>query len=201
MNLASLAGLGQGKAAQGQSGEGAYVNLATGNLVLQDRDDRLMGPGASVELVRTYNSQGQIQDDNADNWWINGYRRIASLTGTANSAGSTVQRIDADGSTLTYTYDSNSGLYKPNAGSGKYDTLAYDGASGLWTWTEAATQRTESYETSGSFWRLRSSSDTNGNSTTYSYANGLLASVTDSTGETVEFTYDGNLLTQERVRQ
>lgn len=201
LTLASLAGLGKNNATMGQGSEAAYVNIANGNLVLQDRDDRLTGSGAVLEVVRTYNSQGLIHDDNADNWWINGYRRIANLTGTANNDGSTVQRLDADGSALTYRYDAASGIYLPDAASGRHDMLTYDQVAGQWTWTEAATQRTETYEANASGWRLRSAADANGNTLTYSYANGLLSSIVDGAGEAVEFVYDGNQLMQERVRQ
>ena len=55
LSLGSLRTLGQqgvfGSAAQGRSGEQAYVNVATGNLVLQHRDELLSGRGLDIERV------------------------------------------------------------------------------------------------------------------------------------------------------
>ena len=73
LELTSLAVLGRqqgawGTAAQGRSGEQVYVNAATGNLVVQRRDAVLAGIGPDAGALRTYNSLGQLNDDNADNW-------------------------------------------------------------------------------------------------------------------------------------
>ncbi|MFZ6872324.1 hypothetical protein ACO0LF_09690, partial [Undibacterium sp. Di27W] len=92
LNLTSSSNLGQrgnlGSASQGKTGEQSIVNIATGNLVLQDKDGFLASRGNDLSVIRTYNSQGVIKDDNSDAWWINGYRRIVNLTGTLNQAGS-----------------------------------------------------------------------------------------------------------------
>lgn len=57
VSLTSLATLGQhgvlGQATQGRSGEQVYVNIANGNLVLQDRDDFLAEPGLNEVALRT----------------------------------------------------------------------------------------------------------------------------------------------------
>src|SRR6266511_3102537 len=81
-----------GPAPQGGSGERVYVNAASGNLVLQRQDEVLLGTGADVSLLRTYNSQGLLNDDNGDNWRLGVYKRVYNLTGTVNTAGSTVDR-------------------------------------------------------------------------------------------------------------
>jgi len=48
-SLAVLGGRGAlGKAVQGRSGEGVYVDASSGNLVVQRRDDVLMGPGLGI---------------------------------------------------------------------------------------------------------------------------------------------------------
>ncbi|SFG89242.1 hypothetical protein SAMN05518865_12198, partial [Duganella sp. CF458] len=67
LNLVSASTLGggvAGNATLGNSGEKAYVNTATGNLVLQDRDDLLAGQGFDIATVRTYNSQGTLDAAN-----------------------------------------------------------------------------------------------------------------------------------------
>uniref|UniRef100_UPI00067DCEE4 hypothetical protein n=1 Tax=Herbaspirillum autotrophicum TaxID=180195 RepID=UPI00067DCEE4 len=79
LNLSSLSTLGLrgvfGDAGLGRGGEQAYVNIATGNLVLQDRDGLLLSRGADIAALRTYNSQGQFTDDNGDNWSNGVYRQ------------------------------------------------------------------------------------------------------------------------------
>src|SRR5262245_50385941 len=77
---------GLGQALQGRAAERVYVNAATGNLVVRRTDETLLGRGPDVGLLRTYNSQGLLNDDNGDNWRLGVYRRVYNLTGTANAA-------------------------------------------------------------------------------------------------------------------
>lgn len=111
----SSLGLGQkgqiGNAAFGQGGEQLYVNAANGNLVIRDRDELLLGQGIASELYRAYNSQGQLQ---GDNWRPGVSRTVDGLTGTLNTAGSTITRTDWDGSTVVYAYDTAQGAYVAN---------------------------------------------------------------------------------------
>ena len=65
-----------GNAAMGRSNEQLTVNAATGNLVVQHRDAFVVGIGADVDLLRTYNSQGVWDGDNSDSWRMGYYRRI-----------------------------------------------------------------------------------------------------------------------------
>jgi hypothetical protein len=44
---------GLGLASQGRAGERVYVNAATGNLVVQGRDELVLGRGPDVSLLRT----------------------------------------------------------------------------------------------------------------------------------------------------
>src|SRR5689334_1229481 len=135
-----------GQASQGRAGERVYVNAATGNLVVQNQDEFVLGRGPDLALLRTYNSQGQFQDDNADNWRLGFYRKVYNLTGTVNTAGSTITRVAEDGSESVYTYDTTLAKYVSHDGSGSYDTLAYDGSSQTWTWTDGNTRLSERYD-------------------------------------------------------
>ncbi|MBQ4853032.1 hypothetical protein [Pseudoalteromonas sp. MMG012] len=47
-----------GKAALGQASEQFFVNAATGNLVIQGKDEQVKGLGLGLGIVRTYNSEG-----------------------------------------------------------------------------------------------------------------------------------------------
>src|SRR6266511_726589 len=107
-----------GQANQGRAGEGVYVNAATGNLVVQNRDEVIIGRGPDLSLVRTYNSQGLLNDDNGDNWRLGVYRKVYNRTGTVNTTGSTVTRVAEDGSESIYTYDASLGKYVCHDGSG-----------------------------------------------------------------------------------
>lgn len=51
-----------GVASLGQAGLNSYVNGATGNLMLNDRDEILAGRGIDIIAERTYNSMGEWDD-------------------------------------------------------------------------------------------------------------------------------------------
>ena len=92
-----------GQAEVGRAREFVGVNATSGNLVLQNRDEFLIGTGNDVDLLRTYNSLGAWDGDNADNWRIGYYRRVAGLVGVVNTAGSSIKRMDADGFESTFS--------------------------------------------------------------------------------------------------
>src|SRR5437762_7646127 len=91
-----------GSSTLGRGGEQVLLNARTGNLVVNQQDEFLVGLGLDASVARTYNSQGDLSDDNGDNWRQSTDRRVANLTGTLNTAGSTVQRVGADGAVITY---------------------------------------------------------------------------------------------------
>ncbi|QJD99468.1 LysM peptidoglycan-binding domain-containing protein [Massilia forsythiae] len=180
-----------GNALQGQNGESVYVNASTGNLVIQHQDDFLASVGIDIAVGRTYNSQGKLDDDNGDNWKLGLSRQVTGLTGTANAAGSTVERVDGDGTRYKFTYDSSRSMYVSTDGGNAFDTLSYDAATKVWTWQSGSTDLSETYDGANGG-RLASMLDLDGNRLTFNYqANGLLASVTDATGAGTFFTYAG----------
>ena len=203
LSLSSLAVLGQkgqsGTAGQGRSGEQAYVNVATGNLVLQDRDDVLVGRGITVNTVRTYNSQGVLNDaSNSSNWNVGAFGQSVVPSGTIATAGSTLTRTDRDGARAVYTWDAIRNLYVSATGAGAFNTIAYDGNTSSFTWTDGTSGVSERYQATGAG-RLLSASDASGNTISYAYnANGTVQSVTDANGEVTFYDYDGTNLTQIR---
>ncbi|WP_211473823.1 LysM peptidoglycan-binding domain-containing protein [Collimonas humicola] len=203
VSLTSLNTLGQrgalGAATQGRNGELTYVNVFSGNLVLQDRDDLLVNHGIDITALRTYNSQGKFSDDNGDNWSNGVYKQQLRLSGVLLAAGSSIIRTGRDGSESTYLYDAGRQLYVSTNGGGAYDTIAVDAGHNQLVWTSGSTGRKEAYDGAGTG-RLLSSTDSNGNTITYNYgANGLLSSVADAAGEATYYDYSGTNLSQIRT--
>ena len=163
-----------GNANIGQGGSRAYVNGATGNLVIQRQDEILIGLGLDVGILRTYNSQGQIDGDNNDGWRIGVYKKVV-LIGTVNTVGSSVTRTDGDGNTRIYSYDAASGNYLNKDGGGAYDTLNYN--AGTWTHTDGNSRSTETYNSAG---QLTQSHDVDGNSVSYTYNGSLITQIFDA---------------------
>ncbi|WP_155520906.1 LysM peptidoglycan-binding domain-containing protein [Ralstonia solanacearum] len=198
LNLGSLPVLGNnghiGTPTQGRNGERAYVNVSTGGLVLQDRDALLAGVGSSSAAVRTYNSQGQFDPNNAGGWREAPYKSIAS------GASGTLVRTDVDGSTNIYSWDATRQRYVAATAAGSaLDTISVSGtgASAVYTWTDGATGATETYQGFGNG-LLLSSTDLSGNTLTYTYdANNRLIGTTNADGESINYTYspDGLLTT------
>jgi YD repeat-containing protein len=194
-SFTSLGGQGAGGvAAQGRNGERAYVNVASGNLVLQDVDDRLVGHGLAVTALRTYNSQGQYSDDNGDNWTAGIVGKQIVGNGPLNKSGSTVVRTEQDGGQQLFTFDAARGEYVNTDGGGAYDTVLFDKGGKRFIWTDGTSGATEEYESNG-LRRLLSATDPSGNTLTYTYygpGSGmphLLARIDDASGETTWFDY------------
>ena len=190
VSLTSLATLGNqgtiGKAAHGNTGEQVYVNVSSGNLVVQDRDDQLLGRGLDAFALRTYNSRGAFDDDNGDNWSSGFYTRNLVVAGTPNAAGSTVTRIAQDGASASYAWDAASQSYRTTAGAGAYDTITF--AAGVFTWTDGDTGMQESYRQSDG--KLTATSDGKGNQVAFDYnAAGRIAKVTTATGDFLTYEY------------
>ena len=106
-------GLGlNGQPGLGQSGASQYVNVATGNLILQGQDERLVEQRFLAGVLRTYNSLGSTGDLGSAGGWLLGLdRKLGPVTGTLNTAGSTITRTGSDGEEETFTYDVTRGLY------------------------------------------------------------------------------------------
>ncbi|AKU20338.1 DUF4214 domain-containing protein [Massilia sp. NR 4-1] len=198
---ATLGQRGQFGAAQlGRNGDNVYVNAATGNLVLQHQDEFLAAAGLGQSLIRTYNSQGQFNDDNGGNWRLSLSRSVGNLTGTLNAEKSTVSRVGGDGAITVFTYDRSTQTYRSSDGAGAYDSLSYDSAKAQWAWTSGSTRVTEIYDANNGG-RLVGSRDLDGNSLNYAYnANGLLSQIDDSSGGSTVLKYSGNNLGEIETR-
>jgi len=200
LSNSSLATLGQrasqGNAPQGRSGEQIFVNIATGNLVIASNDDQLVAHGGGFQAVRTYNSQGVLNDDNADNWGSGFYRRQLVITGQAGQADSSITRLERDGGSALFTWDAASGTYLSTDGGGAYNRIELAGSG--YILTDGATQNREYYGADTG--RLDKSVDASGNTTSYSYdANDNIVKLVNPSGESIHYDYTDNRLTRIRV--
>ncbi|MGM9486050.1 hypothetical protein [Ideonella sp. YS5] len=202
LELTSLGTLGSqglfGQAGQGSSGERVYVNVATGNLVVQRRDDFIASKGLDNEAVRTYNSLGLANDgDNNDNWSLGVYAQQIALTGTVNTAGSTMVRTARDGSQAIYSWDAARLCYVTTAGDGAHDTIVYDAANSQYVRTDGSSGEVEKYSSANG--RLQNVADAYGNTKWYTYTNGKLTKILDKSGQSIYYDYTGNQLTGVRT--
>jgi YD repeat-containing protein len=186
----------QGDAALGRGTDRIYVNAATGNLIVQSRDEYLSSLGLGVSVVRTYNSQGLLNDDNGDNWMLGVHQRVYGLTGTVNTAGSSILKQFGDGCEVRYQYNATRALYISTDGGGAHDTLSFNASTSQWTSTDGSTRTTETYNSAG---QLLASRDADGNTVTYGYTGALLTSITDASGQVTTLVYSGNNLTEIKV--
>jgi YD repeat-containing protein len=188
-----------GNATLGANGNRVYVNSTTGNLIVQQQDEYLASVGLDLGLSRTYNSLGVLDGDNNDNWRLSLHRRVYNLTGTANTANSTITKTFGDGFDAIYIYDTSRSLYVSSTGDGAHDTLSYNSTSQVWTWTDGSAGAKEEYQSDGAGgWRLWHTLDADGNTTTYNYnlTSKLLESVVDANGQITTLTWTGTDLTQ-----
>lgn len=140
----------QNNAGIGQAGSGVYVNAASGNLVVQRIDDNIQGLGIDASLLRTYNSQGELDGDNNDGWRMGLSRKIDVGSGLP-------VRTTSGGGTQSFELVSTNN-YQSTAGSGAHDSLIKN-TDGSWTYTEGSSGLIEHYRVDG---RLDRVTDRNG---------------------------------------
>lgn len=179
-----------GVAAQGRASEQVFVNGATGNLIVQNTDEFLVGRGPDSAINRTYNSLGLMDDDNGDNWLSGVSRQVLNASPTVNVAGATIERVGIDGAKLLYEYDATIGGYVNNQGSGAHDIIQLVGSD--WTWTDGNSGLTETYAGPGG--RISSVTDRDGNTVSYSYSGTNISRVTMADGNYTDLVWSGNNL-------
>ena len=190
-----------GQASLGRNSEQVFVNGANGNLLISQRDEFLVGRGPDVAISRTYNSLGDFSDENGDNWRQSTQRRVYGLTGTLNTAGSTVKRVSGDGTEITYAYKTvdSTAAYWTTDGAGAHDRLVRSGND--WIWTDGDSQITEKYSLaygSTTSWRILETANSDGDKLTFTYLPGgdKLQRVTTADGGYTHYSWTGNFITQ-----
>ena len=166
-----------GQAALGQARENIFVNVATGNLVVQGQDEVIKGLGLGFGLSRTYNSLGNFDGDNNDQWRL-GFISDIRLEGTANQVGSSIVRTNADGFEQTFSFNEAAGHYISKLGDNSHDIMIWQGNTALFK-LDGREQHTETYSTLTN--KLIARSDANGNATTINYSGSKPVSIQVST--------------------
>lgn len=189
-----------GDATVGRGGDQIFVNAATGNLVVNRKDEFLIGRGPDALYSQTYNSSSGSSDPALA--WAQGIHRVLhSITGTINAAGSTISRRDGDGHSSVYTFNSAKGAYVTTEGGGSHDEIRY--ASGAWTWTDGDSRMRETYTAlsgvPGEHF-VSTVVDVDNNTQTYAWnSNGTIQRITNANGDYSEFTLSSGLPTQIRT--
>lgn len=176
----------------GQAGSRYYVNGVTGNLMIQRQDQVLVGHGQDTALVRTYNSQGQLD---ADNWYFRFEQKLVLGIDSETSL-PIATRTTADGFEQVFTYDPSTNTYNASTdGAGAHDTLQQVD-SGTWLYTEGSSQNREYYESNSGSYRLVRVEDAQGYVSRYRYdANGRIDQIIDASDQVTEFEYSGTSIT------
>jgi YD repeat-containing protein len=168
-----------------------FINVITGNLVLQQLDEQLSGRGIDLTHRRTYNAQAPWNDGNGDGWHFDAEAYL-TVQGTLNSPGSSVTRVGGDGRQRAHRWDATRSRYLSSEGSAAgQHSVRYEEPKRELVWQDGATRREERY--AGSSKRLKSETDANGNTVlTTRDAAGLTISQADLHGkQQLAMTYGG----------
>ncbi|MDO6687893.1 MULTISPECIES: glycohydrolase toxin TNT-related protein [unclassified Agarivorans] len=167
-----------GNASLRQGGIGNYVNASTGNLVLTDHDEILVGRGLDIIAERTYNSQGAWNDSDANGWRFGFERQLSSIS----SSSITLRRGDSS----TVTYSLSGSVFKNTNGEDEVGQITKSGSN--YVYTNLKTGAKDTYNSVG---YLISSADADGNARTYTYSGTKLTSIKFGNGERMAFEYNG----------
>lgn len=171
----------KGSPGLGQGGTALSVNAANGNLVMTQSDGFLADFGAGLNLFQSYNSQ------NGGTWRFNTDTRLA-VQGTANTAGSVVNRTDEDGHVTRFVYDARMHAYL--AEEGGLSRLTFDGLS--WCYQEGSGPLRCTYNLDGLLTKL---SDRDGHVLQCHYEQGRLTRISDvDRQQSITWTFRDGLL-------
>ncbi len=183
-SAAVLGSAGQlGQASTGRAGTPVSVNAASGALNIAGADEMLIGRGPDQVIGMSYSSTSGF------GWLQNWGRSAYGLTGTVNTAGSTVKMSGEYYDSPVFTYDSARGAYVSKEGAGAYDELKF--ANGVWAFTDGNTQTTDYYEFqyAAGYFAITRRVDSDGNTQTYTYNGNQLSRITNANGDYTEMSY------------
>lgn len=168
----------------------AYVNLGTGNGILQFSDFEISSRGQSgISFERTYNTKASETNSFGPGWSFTGSETITEQTADKN-----ITYTDRDGTVHPFLYNSFSNSY--STPTGIYLTLTKDAIDGYKLTDKFGNvsyfkKIIQDAETSGySIAKLEYEKDRNGNTTSYAYnSKGNITGITDASGKTMSINY------------
>lgn len=176
------------------AGEHISVNVANGNVIIEHQDAYLPSMGEDFQLVRTYNSQDSHSDagefDGAQ-WTLS-----SNISVRVVIPGHTIEVTYGDGSSYTFEYDRQKGLYVATEGAGAYETVEYLHPRG---WHDSVFVLTRADQTQIYFdkqGRMEASVDTNGVRMEYVYRHNRLVQIKDDDGHEINYEYQHGFLQQ-----
>jgi YD repeat-containing protein len=160
------------------------VNAATGNLVITRRDDTLAGNGIDTDLLRTYNSQGTLNQGSVGQFRFGFDQSLSDFP--ADKTSGTIIRNDGEGLAATFTWNDSQQRYISTSGNGSFDTLHFDTANNQWVFTDGESLTTEIYDQAG---QLQSITDKEGQTLSLQYQDGRLTEIVDASGNSTYLSY------------
>ena len=180
--------------------EEVVANVSNGNLVLQERDALIINQGHDLDLVRTYNSRGQLsgsgrqRDEDAWRWSfeVTLEKSLDVLANGTRVAGYALTY--GDGTLNRFVYDDTRKLWVSTDGAGSHETLQVGAAQSapLYVVTRADRSRYE-FDANG---RLTATVDRHGIRTTYRYRQGRVSQIVGSGGRALTLVYERGQLTK-----
>ncbi len=181
-----------GKGALG-SGVESYLDVANGNLLIQERDVFLPSLGIDFALTRTYNSRGAIQGSSDGWWWSSGITLSTHQDKPASNDSSVTSYLVTygDGTSLHFDFDASRNLWVSTDGAGAYETLQDLGGGPQGAVKYVVTRADQTKYNFDKDFVLLSIVDTNGVTTSFTYQGGRIQTVADDTGHLIVYQYDG----------
>ncbi len=190
----------------------AYVNVGTGNLVVQGRDFEIPGQGLNLRLTRTYNTARDDQDGPLGRGWSIGVHEGEAETDLietvqallySNDLGQVAELlghddqfdfVDADGTHHHFVKDEGQWRSPPGVDLTLVDSVDERGYR-IYTLVRPDGVSYD-FRAIGTDYYLTKVADRAGNELGFSYTEGKLQTVTDPRGRTLSFTWSGDYLSE-----
>lgn len=155
----------------GQAQLKCFVNLNTGNLVLQDHTVEVVEENFPLHFGYIYNSH--VLDGETQHWRLALTKKIFLMPDKTHPNEMIIE--DADGHLNILTFDTTRNVYLGENEANGRAIVRFDEVKNQWIWYHTATQMVEIYDTAG---KLVSREDSAGRATSYEYKEGEISAIT-----------------------